>query len=1067
MKVGVMLASFAAALAAAAEVNLDGETTYAVADSATNRISEKVTGSGSILKDGAGTLALSNSANDFSGGVSISKGAVSAEAEGVLGAGTVTVSSASSRSATVCFNAAASAADGYAVFSNPLCFTGDRDVDDYQELYKSEGQNFNFNAIFYKNTRLTGDITGVRSFRLRHNPVSTSNPYNGGPSTIFDGALSAVGKSVFLNVYGTMTVNGPVTAETLWGGESWSGGGTLALNNPRNAIGTIVICHNKLSCGAADVLGGAIIVWRTTGGPSVGLACVLMNGHDQTVAGLSQVVFTPVNNSWNQVFVHWAVGNGGNTYCVTSSEAATLTITGGVENLTTYAPLMGSASLVLDSRSNPAFVQTFTHNRSKFTGTTDVRAGTLAITGNARFSETPSITVAQGASLICASTNSLPAFASLKTLAVNGTFNASTAKTVPFPTLESLSLGADAEFSLPSGMVLRAKSITVDGQTNTGRLFTPENLPQLKSGTVIVDSDGIDATWTGAESQSLTDAGNWDVSPLDFSGGGIDATFASAGAAAIADADAVFNSVTFCAADGESGFAIRRSDPEHTVTVLSGISAVTNGADSTTHTYTIDTLLKIVDAITLHADTNQTLTVRNALRETAEDMGRHTLTVDGFGPYANRIGSVRFEGTNLFGGKLSITTSLVRVSGVLSNPDDIYTGVPSTVSDSDAGDVSAADAISIRLASGAGVDSSVADADSTKGDNIYGLFLDNARIGKSILVYSKIGCRSITTESSTTNEVSGYVRYDKYCHQGVETKYNSELILSGGLYGSHSFRKYNTGTLRIRNVPVNCCQSAGFNPSEGRVVFEVPNNVFNYFILGYDNWRTLTVEMAVDNVLTNGLVQIGGYGGNASKCEPMTGGTYTLDVHGTRQRCEKLAVLPRGVLTGEYPSMVEVCNGWHDGDPEGYRYVTGNITGGVGILHGGTGTLTLTNRAFASCGDIAVTNGVLEFAANATWLNGTNVTVSGSGTLRLAKGGRLNGRNAVLWLGADDDPWQIDIPAGMSQTVAAAYDDAGRRISAGTYGNAASGAANVRYADHFPNAGRVNVSCTGTIVSIR
>lgn len=1061
MKVGVLLASFAAAFAAAAEVNLDGETEYAVAGgSVTNRISEKVTGSGSILKKGAGTLALSNSANDFSGGIVISEGAVSAETVGALGSGTVTVSSTSSMAAGVHFNAAASSG-GYAVFSNPLAFTGDKDVGGYLSLSQIGGsdQTANFNTVFYKNTHLTGDITGTRSFRLRHNPVSTSNPKNGGPSTIFDGALSAEGKSIYLHVYGTMTVNGPVTAKMLWGGESWSGGGTLALNNQDSSIGTIIICNNNLSCGAANVLGGAAIAWRLSGEtPTYELSCVNMNGYDQTVAGLSQVVFTstPIGQGWNKTFVHENVGRDGKTYCVTSSEAATLTITGGVENLTTYAPLMGSVSLVLDSRNNSAFVQTFTHNHNKFTGTTEVRAGTLAITGNARFSETPSITVAQGASLICASTNSLPAFASVKTLAVDGTFNASTAKTAPFSTIESLSLGADASLSLPTNMVLYVKSITVNGQPNAGRFFTPENLPQLKSGTIIADSTGIGATWTGAESQSLTVEGNWDASPLDFTCGSVNATFARSGAVAIADDDAVFGSIRFRAAEGEGGFAINRGEPEHTVTVIDGISAVTNGADCTAHTYVIDTPLKIAGAATLHVDTNQTLTVRNALRETEEDMGKHSIMVDGHGPYANRIGSVRFEGTNWFGGRLAMTTSLVRVSGVLSNPGGLYTGVPA--------DKTAGDIIHIKLNTWADTTS----ADASSENAVYGLLLNNATIGKSIWVDSKIGCRSITTEAGTTNEVTGYVRYYIYDHQGVETKYNSELILSGGLYGSHSFRKYNTGTLRIRNVPVNCCQSAGFNPQEGRVVFEVPDNTFTYFILGYGNYlKTLTVEMTVDNVLTNGLVQVGGDGGAANDCKPLTKGNYTLNVHGTRQRCEKLAVLQSGTLTGEYPAMVEVYDGWHDGDPSGYRYVTGNITGGVGILHGGTGTLTLTNRAFASCGDLAVTNGTLEFAENATWLNGTNVTVAGSGTLRLAKGGCFSRRNTVLWLGADEDPWQIDIPAGMSQTVSAAYDADGRRLSAGTYGNAASGAANVRYADHFPNAGRINVSYTGTIVSIR
>ena len=69
--------------------------------------------------------------------------------------------------------------------------------------------------------------------------------------------------------------------------------------------------------------------------------------------------------------------------------------------------------------------------------------------------------------------------------------------------------------------------------------------------------------------------------------------------------------------------------------------------------------------------------------------------------------------------------------------------------------------------------------------------------------------------------------------------------------------------------------------------------------------------------------------------------------------------------------------------------------------------------------------------------------------------------------GADGDAWQIDIPAGASQGFAAAYDHEGNRLSAGTYGNAASGASFTRYASHFPNGGKISVRPTGLALSVR
>lgn len=1037
--------------AIAADVVLTGETEYAVEKGNASSVTDRITGTGTILKTGDGDLALSGSGNDFSGGVKVSGGTVTAKSANALGTGKVTVSDAS---AGVNFNVAPASSGEYVTFDNALEFTGDVGVG-YNGVDGSGDSKRN--VIFFKNTRLTGDMVGTRSFRLRHNPNSTGDPRNGGPSTIFDGKLDAGENDIYLNVYGTMTVNGPVTAGLLSGGEAWSGGGTLALYNPENSIRTLVVCHNIVKCGARNVLGGSVVMWRFTGASAYsGLSCVNMGGFDQTIAGLSQHHFNDKN--WQGAYTTSSmVGNGGNTYCIMSSTPATLTITGDGMDLTTYAPLMGAASLVVDAKENKAFKQTFTRYNSDFNGTTEVRAGILEIEGLARFSRTTSISVSSGAQFLCCSTNSNPALESVANLSVDGVFNASESSVNPFAnTLDSISLGAESEVYLPENVTLLVQSIQVAGKSVEGRFFDSSNLSNLKSGRIlVVGGEAKASTWTGATSGSLTDSGNWSAGFLD---GALKAVFAESGTSATVDSPASIYEIIFRAAEGKDGFSLVRSDPAHTLTVGPRISALTNDLVATPHTYMIDNPLKVFDVLTLHADTNQTLVVKNALHESVDEIGLHKIYVDGTGPAANKSGSVVFAGTNYFGGVMSITTSVVRVSGKLANPDDTYTGDPR----GDNYDRS----INIWLDSG----------NATRDSGVeYGLHLDNAVVGKSIYVQNIIGKHSITTELCTTNEVSGYLRYGNYSHQGVNVQHNSELILSGGLYGSHSFRKYGDGTLRIRNVPVNCQISAGFNPSSGgRVIFEVPNNTFKYFLLGYgtfNNGGNMVVETTVDNVLTNGLVQVGGDGGAADNCRALTSGTYTLDVHSTTQRCQKLAVLKLGTLTGEYPAMVEIFEGWLDAtddkaaDPDGYRYL-GNVTGGVGLHQCGPGLLTITN-AVASCGDLIVSDGVIEFTGAGSWRNGTNVTVTGNGTLRLAQGTHLNGKVTVLNLGADGDSWKIDIPAGTSHSVAALYDSEGNRLSAGVYGNANSGAANTRYASHFLNNGTLNVRRSGMAVSIR
>ena len=1045
--------AFVALSATAADVVLTGETEYAVAKDKVNSVAERITGTGSILKTGDGDLTLSGSGNDFSGGVKISGGTVTASSANALGTGKVTVSDAS---AGVNFNVEPASSGEYVTFNNALEFTGDESVG-YGKNENGDGKK---NVVFFKDTRLTGDMVGTMSFRLRHNPKDVNKgPGYGGSSTIFEGKLDAGENDIYLNVYGTMTVNGPVTAGLLSGGEAWSGGGTLALYNPENSIRTLVLCHNIVKCGANNVLGGSVVTWRLTGtSPAPGLSLVNMNGFDQTVAGLSQHIFS--NKSWNEAFVNSAVGRDGNTYCVMSSTPATLTITGDGMDLTTYAPLMGAASLIVDAKENKAFKQTFTRHVSDFSGTTEVRAGILEIDGLARFSKTTSVSVSSGAKFLCRSTNSNPALESVKSLSVDGVFDASAASVNPFSTLDSISLGAESEVYLPADAVLSVQSMTVAGKSVEGRLFDSSNLSNLKSGRIIVvGGEAKTSTWTGAaSSSSLTDSGNWSAG---FQDGALKAVFAESGTSATVDADAMLYEIIFRAAEGKDGFSLVRSDPAHTLTVGPRISALTNDLAATPHTYMIDNPLKVFGILTFHADTNQTLVVRNALHESVDEIGLHKIYVDGKGAAACLSGRIVFDGTNYFGGELTMSTSVVRVSGKLANPDDTYTGDPGEDGDGSS--------INVWLGKGGAV------ADKP---NNYGLILSNAVVGKSMFVQNQIGKRTITTEPGTTNVFSGYLRYNDNgdpSHQGVEVSANSELTLAGGLHGSHSFRKYGSGTLRIMDIPVDCQKSAGFNPAaSGRVIFEVPNNTFKYLLLGYSNLNSggnMIVETTVDNVLTNGLVQIGGNGASADECVALSVGTYTLDVHSTTQRCQKIAVLKQGTLTGEYPAMVEIFEGWLDAtdtkaaDPDGYRYL-GNVTGGVGLHQCGPGTLTITN-AVSSCGDLIVSDGVIEFTTTGSWLNGTNVTVTGSGTLKLAQGTHFRSRTTALHLGADGDSWKIDIPAGVSHSVAALYDSEGNKLSAGVYGNASSGAANTRYASHFPNNGTLNVRRSGMAVSIR
>ena len=392
---GIVLVACCAVSAAAlaATVTLNGETTYNVA-SGTNTVSDTLTGSGSILKTGNGALNLTGEGNDFTGGTKVNAGAVQASALDALGSGSVEVAA---KTAGVWFNVAPATTGGYTLFGNALTFTGPDDCSfggaalGVDRLGDSSGDGAR-NAIFFQNTRLTNSISGTRSYRLRHNPKNTGGPLNGGPSTIFDGPLSvAEGKGIFLNVYGTMTINGPITATILSGGEAWSGGGYLDLNNPANRIGRMYVASDRVRCGDTNVLRGAELVWRVTceGLGATDCAWVDLCGHNQTVAALRQYIFGgSATAGWNKT--RWEAEDNRKGISVKSDQPATLTITGMADDKEACTMVRGAVSLVLDAQDYPSFTQTFTHFKSAFTGTTTVRKGTLRITGKARFTGTPS-----------------------------------------------------------------------------------------------------------------------------------------------------------------------------------------------------------------------------------------------------------------------------------------------------------------------------------------------------------------------------------------------------------------------------------------------------------------------------------------------------------------------------------------------------------------------------------------------------------------------------------------------------------------------------------------------------
>ena len=140
----------------------------------------------------------------------------------------------------------------------------------------------------------------------------------------------------------------------------------------------------------------------------------------------------------------------------------------------------------------------------------------------------------------------------------------------------------------------------------------------------------------------------------------------------------------------------------------------------------------------------------------------------------------------------------------------------------------------------------------------------------------------------------------------------------------------------------------------------------------------------------------------------------------TTQRIDAVRSAHNSTFHGTYPAMCEIVEGYPAADAgKSAQAIRCQVTGGLGFTMSGPDVICLSNRVFESHGDIKVTNGVMEFASNASWLNGTNVTVAGTGTLKLNSPTTFNKEHAVIRF-ADDG--KIELPSGMTQVFAEGWD---------------------------------------------
>lgn len=960
-------------------IEIVGDITVEVAKSMTVTLNGVVSGTGSITKTGAGTVVFTNGDNSFAAAegpsIRVVGGIVQADAAGAFSTGSILCGQAQ-----INFNASG------ATFANDITI---------------EGTAATHSLYFNESATLSGKIDAHTMTVLGINYLSNGTTRLGKKGTFTGEVDVGEGELRIYTIEDTEFV-GKLTCGTLLMNQSgaYSGrAGKVILDNGSNEIGTISMSGSNLELTSVGAMGGArhYIRKRQTGGDYSQLK---LGGNDQTIKALD----------FNQ-----AIGfTSDQTDCrISSSSAATLTIGGDTTSALTccYLYSAGIAYVIdVDTEKYPDFVQTFSGPLSggatganrpmASTQPLTVKSGKLRLDNDMKCQKVPSIAIGEKGELQLGAVTSV--LTGVSEITLDGKLVIEAAASLPFTDNKiDMTVAKDASITIPEGMTISLKSLTVDGVKQYKGFYTSANLPQIKGeGQIYTDGDlptKIEATWTagGADDTSIGTAANWDKAVPSFTGYSLDATFASAGTEALVDRKLEICRLAF---DAPNGFALKAgANGEISIGADGLVIAAKQAEDDPDLGYAIEPAVALYDEQTWTIPVGRLLTLGNGFSN-----------VDGAFTTVTGSGTLVWNGTNTLAATATFNNTLLKVEN----------GMIASVGHKWEGDIGSTATSTKVMEFGVG----------TVGT---GIELANGVIEKTIRINtSKASVPFLVSKEGTTNEVSGYIRQAHNASTGFRVETNSVLTLSGGYMCSGTLTsKYGPGTLRIKNRSFGAQGGTlGFMCTEGALIFDGQSSGINNCLpIGGTRGSTSSVEFNVDNVAPSARLFVGEWE-SGNKFYPQTSGSCEAEFHGTTQSFRQLLVGPTATLHGDAGSLVCVTGNQDDsmsnkGTVEiipsaSTRSVQGRIEGALSLQMGGTGTLLLKSQDFASTGDLIVTNGVLELAADASWANGANVIVSGNGCLKL--NAKQNLSKTVTKLQVSENG-TVDIAAGVRVAVAEAW----------------------------------------------
>ena len=730
--------------------------------------------------------------------------------------------------------------------------------------------------------------------------------------------------------------------------------GTMTTSRQASQTGTIVLNGTANSIKAIETYYAGVTAGSENafGGASI-LNKYVKNGSTYNVFELG---------GYNQTITYFSTAADTATptsgQCFKSIAPATLTLKGGATGATAASTFqIGANVALLCDFTNTDFTQRITGRTHVTDQPLYVKSGRLALDGATKFTNLKDLHVGVAGALDVDSTVA-DVFGAVTNLAVEGALTFSDTTATPLPNDETLnvSLSGGAALTLPAGMTLNCATVVVDGvPLKAGTAYTAPctAIPQLKSGTLHTkgaDKEEVEARWTGA-----------------------------------AELDNLMTTLGNWTVDGQVPESLNLSDSSVTALIGNGGNEMVPDGEISLAAITVDRDAETCSPFVLGA------------------AGKDMTVV----------------------GKITATNcAQVILRGTIASPDHLTQGPAEK--DGDATmyfypHIWAGNKLPDELPEGTIKGSS---------SKVLPVVLDGMTVEKPVWIVTGTAANSeiLYAMPGTTNLFKGEVHWSE--RWGYFDIGNGALVdFAGGVKADVRAQvDYSEGgTLKITDQPATF--SAGLTLLKGKLILDAEGCSFiesSTAIGGIEISASYKagLEFRRSGCFTSdGLQQLYVAGSDIK----------TVEFNMTTQRVSRfsgLATNSKSTLHGLYPAMLEICGGCRkNADADGicvmtnsmqvtgglgFHYVGSGTSGRTGVLAGRDDTYVLAGRDFQSCGDLEVSAGTLELAANATWLNGTNLTVRGTGTLKIGKG-KTFGNHAILRLDGDG---KISVPDGARQKFA-------------------------------------------------